>query len=102
MIPMQHLKSCWLSFSCSRFSPAFNRLSIELVENIPDDLFFPGDGRPNVPLSVGFHTLLDLAKHSVEVVSPVWALVPWGLQTVPDAGKQVNLQDIYRLNFCCT
>ncbi|KAF3843983.1 hypothetical protein F7725_016031 [Dissostichus mawsoni] len=43
---------------------------IVLVENIPEDLSLPLDGRPHLPLSLGFNTLLDQAKHSVEVVSP--------------------------------
>ncbi|KAM6941497.1 inactive phospholipase D5 [Lycodopsis pacificus] len=65
--------------------------SIVLVENIPDDLFLPTDGRPHLPLSAGFHTLLDKAKHSVEVVSPVWALNPWDLETTPSSAKQGQL-----------
>lgn len=64
--------------------------SIELVENIPGDLSFPMDGTPHLPLSVGFHTLLDQAKRSVEVVSPVWALNSWELETMPSAVKQVQ------------
>ncbi|XP_063740387.1 inactive phospholipase D5 isoform X2 [Eleginops maclovinus] len=64
---------------------------IVLVENIPDDLSLPLDGGPHLPLSVGFHTLLDQAKHSVEVVSPVWALNPWDLETTPSNGKQGQL-----------
>ncbi|KAI3352845.1 hypothetical protein L3Q82_019420 [Scortum barcoo] len=64
---------------------------IELVENIPDDLSLPTDGRPHLPLSVGFHTLLDQAQRSVEVVSPVWALNPWDLETPPSTAKQGQL-----------
>ncbi|XP_027139483.1 inactive phospholipase D5 isoform X2 [Larimichthys crocea] len=64
---------------------------IELVENIPGDLSFPMDGTPHLPLSVGFHTLLDQAKRSVEVVSPVWALNSWELETMPSAVKQGQL-----------
>ncbi|XP_070684417.1 inactive phospholipase D5 [Pempheris klunzingeri] len=64
---------------------------IVLVENIPDDLSLSMDGRPHLPLSVGFHTLLDQAKRSVEVVSPVWALNPWDLQTMPSAAEQGHL-----------
>ncbi|KAG8015132.1 Inactive phospholipase D5 [Nibea albiflora] len=64
---------------------------IELVENIPGDLSFPMDGTPHLPLSVGFHTLLDQAKHSVEVVSPVWDLNSWELETMPSAIKQGQL-----------
>ncbi|XP_070782643.1 inactive phospholipase D5 [Enoplosus armatus] len=64
---------------------------IELVENIPDDLSLPTEGRPHLPLSVGFHTLLDLAKRSVEVVSPVWALNPWDPETMPSTAKQGQL-----------
>lgn len=66
--------------------------SIELVENIPDDLLLPIDGRPRLPLSAGFHILLDQAKHSVEVVSPVWALNPWDLETTPSTAKEVQSQ----------
>ncbi|XP_071764865.1 inactive phospholipase D5 isoform X2 [Centroberyx gerrardi] len=62
---------------------------IVLVENIPDDL--PMDDRSHLPLSVGFHTLLDQAKHSVEVVSPVWDLNPWDLETWPNTAKQGQL-----------
>ncbi|XP_020498487.1 inactive phospholipase D5 [Labrus bergylta] len=65
--------------------------SIELVENIPDDLFLPKDGRPHLPLSAGFHILLDQAKHSVEVVSPAWSLNPWDLETTPSTAKQGQL-----------
>ncbi|XP_044046863.1 inactive phospholipase D5 isoform X2 [Siniperca chuatsi] len=64
---------------------------IELVENIPDDLSLPVDVRPHLSLSVGFHTLLDQAKHSVEVVSPVWALNPWDPETTPSTAKQGQL-----------
>lgn len=44
------------------------------MENIPDHFSFHGDSRPHLPLSAGFHTLLDQAKYSVEVVSAVWDL----------------------------
>nr|XP_046234893.1 inactive phospholipase D5 [Scatophagus argus] len=64
---------------------------IKLVENIPEDLFLPMNGRPHLPLSAGLHTLLDQAKHSVEVVSPVWALNPRDLETTPSNGKQGQL-----------
>ncbi|KAM3865435.1 LOW QUALITY PROTEIN: inactive phospholipase D5-like [Diretmus argenteus] len=64
---------------------------IVLVENIPDDLPLPMDGGSHLPLSVGFHTLLDQAKHSVEVVSPVWDLNSWDLETWPDTAKQGQL-----------
>ncbi|XP_058496901.1 inactive phospholipase D5 isoform X2 [Solea solea] len=59
---------------------------IALVENIPDDLSLPGHERPRLALSVGFHTLLEQAKHSVEVVSPVW-----DLETTSSAAKQGQL-----------
>lgn len=71
--------------------------SIVLTENIPDDLSLPTNDRLHLPLSVGFHTLLDQAKHSVEVVSPVWALNPWALETTPSTAKQVQSQ-IFSLN----
>ncbi|XP_034717457.1 inactive phospholipase D5 [Etheostoma cragini] len=65
--------------------------SIVLTENIPDDLSLPTNGKLHLPLSVGFHTLLDQARHSVEVVSPVWALNPWVLETTPSTAKQGQL-----------
>uniref|UniRef100_A0A667XEG9 Phospholipase D family member 5 n=1 Tax=Myripristis murdjan TaxID=586833 RepID=A0A667XEG9_9TELE len=64
---------------------------IVLVENIPDDLLLPMNGRLHLPLSVGFHTLLDQAKHSVEVVSPVWDLNSWDMETWPNMAKQGQL-----------
>ncbi|KAM9314488.1 inactive phospholipase D5-like [Pholidichthys leucotaenia] len=64
---------------------------IVLVENIPDDLSLTVDGRHHLPLSVGFHTLLDQAKYSVEVVSPVWDLNSWDLETIPSNAKQGQL-----------
>ncbi|XP_069021977.1 inactive phospholipase D5 [Embiotoca jacksoni] len=65
--------------------------SVVLVENIPDELSGLVDVRPNVPLSAGFHTLLDEAKYSVEVVSSVWDLNSWDLETIPSAAKQGQL-----------
>ncbi|XP_068607314.1 inactive phospholipase D5 [Brachionichthys hirsutus] len=65
--------------------------SIKLVENLPDDLYPPTNGGHRLPLSVGLHTLLDQAKHSIEVVSPVWALNPWDPETMPSAAKQGQL-----------
>uniref|UniRef100_I3KRJ3 Phospholipase D family member 5 n=1 Tax=Oreochromis niloticus TaxID=8128 RepID=I3KRJ3_ORENI len=64
---------------------------IVLVENIPDDLSFSMDGRPHLPVFVGFHTLLDQAKHSVEVVSSAWDLNSWDLETIPSPAKQGQL-----------
>ncbi|CAL9700711.1 unnamed protein product [Knipowitschia caucasica] len=64
--------------------------SIVLVENIPEDLF-PTDAKRGVPLSAGFHTLLDLAKYSVEVVSPVWTLTSWDTEPTPGSAKQGQL-----------
>ncbi|XP_035494184.2 inactive phospholipase D5 isoform X2 [Scophthalmus maximus] len=64
---------------------------IVLVENIPDDLSLPADGGPHLPLSVGFHALLDQAQHSVEVVSPVWDLSSRDSEAVPSAAKQGQL-----------
>ncbi|XP_023129010.2 inactive phospholipase D5 [Amphiprion ocellaris] len=64
---------------------------IVLMENIPDDLSLPVDGRPHLPLSAGFHTLLDQAKYSVEVVSPVWDLNSWDLEPKPSTAKQGQL-----------
>ncbi|XP_044201469.1 inactive phospholipase D5 isoform X2 [Thunnus albacares] len=68
-----------------------NDCRIVLVENIPDDLSLLVDGRHHFPLSVGFHTLLDQAKHSVEVVSPVWDLNSWDLETMASTAKQGQL-----------
>uniref|UniRef100_A0A3Q3LUD5 Phospholipase D family member 5 n=1 Tax=Mastacembelus armatus TaxID=205130 RepID=A0A3Q3LUD5_9TELE len=59
-------------------------------ENIPDGLYLSMDGRRHLPLSVGFHELLDQAKHSVEVVSPVWDLNSWDVETMPSTAKQVQ------------
>lgn len=77
-------------FEASETQGARVTFSIELMENIPDDLSLPMDSRPHLPLSIGFHTLLDQAKHSVEVVSPVWALNPWDQETTPSTAKQVQ------------
>ncbi|XP_055013984.1 inactive phospholipase D5 [Boleophthalmus pectinirostris] len=63
---------------------------IVLVENIPEDLF-PADAKTNMPLSAGFHTLLDLAKYSIEVVSPVWNLNSCDTDTKPGSAKQGQL-----------
>lgn len=68
-----------------------NDCRVVLVENIPDDLSLLVDGRHHFPLSVGFHTLLDQAKHSVEVVSPVWDLNSWDLETMASTAKQGQL-----------
>lgn len=64
--------------------------SIQLVENNPDGFSFPAEGGASVPLSAGLHALLDQAKHSVEVVSPVW-----DLQAEPNTGTQVEKIYIY-------
>ncbi|XP_037546192.1 inactive phospholipase D5 [Nematolebias whitei] len=64
---------------------------IVLVENIPDDLSLSMDGRRHLPLSVGFHSLLDQAKHSVEVVSSVWNLNSWDMEPKPSTAKQGQL-----------
>lgn len=61
------------------------------MENIPDDLALPMDGRHHLPLSVGFHSLLDQAKHSVEVVSSVWNLNSWDMEPKPSTAKQVQV-----------
>ncbi|XP_056892625.1 inactive phospholipase D5 isoform X2 [Takifugu flavidus] len=53
---------------------------IELVENIPEHLSFHADGSPRFPLSAGFHALLDQARYSVEMVSPVWDLNAWDVE----------------------
>lgn len=53
---------------------------IQLVENIPEHLSFHADGRPRFPLSTGFQALLDQARYSVEMVSPVWDLNAWDVE----------------------
>lgn len=64
--------------------------SIVLVENIPDDLSLPMDVRHHLPLSAGFHSLLDRAKHSVEVVSSAWNLNSWDVEPKPRTAEQVR------------
>lgn len=64
------------------------------MENLPDGFFFPADGGASVPLSAGLHALLDLAEHSVEVVSPVW-----DLQAEPNVGVQVKNKQTIKLCF---
>lgn len=53
---------------------------IELVENIPDHLSFHAGASPHLPLSAGFHAMLDRARYSVEMVSPVWDLNAWEVE----------------------
>ncbi|CAG5928987.1 unnamed protein product [Menidia menidia] len=65
--------------------------SIVLVETIPDELSLHMDGKLHTALSAGFHSLLDQAKHSVEVVSPVWELNSWDLDPAPAAAQQGEL-----------
>lgn len=55
------------------------------MENNPDGFSFPAESGASVPLSASLHALLDQAKHSVEVVSPVW-----DLQAEPNTGIQVK------------
>ncbi|XP_076001852.1 inactive phospholipase D5 [Genypterus blacodes] len=63
-----------------------------LVENIPHELTLPDEGSGYIPLSVAFLTLLDQAKYSVEVVSPVWDLNCWeAWETWATAIKQSQL-----------
>ncbi|XP_061844263.1 inactive phospholipase D5 isoform X1 [Nerophis lumbriciformis] len=64
---------------------------IVLMETIPADLNQRMVSRPHLLLSDGFNTLLDLAKHSVQVVSPVWNLSPWDLETMPRTARQGQL-----------
>uniref|UniRef100_H3D3F4 Phospholipase D family member 5 n=1 Tax=Tetraodon nigroviridis TaxID=99883 RepID=H3D3F4_TETNG len=68
---------------------------MELVENIPDHLSFHADSRPHLPLSAGFHTLLDQARYSVEVVSPVWDLNAWDVEAKQQG--QLLFQRLLRL-----
>nr|XP_057920150.1 inactive phospholipase D5 isoform X1 [Doryrhamphus excisus] len=62
---------------------------IVLMETIPADL--NQHIGPYLSLSDGFHTLLDQAKHSVQVVSPVWNLRPWDPDTMPSTARQGQL-----------
>ncbi|KAL1005857.1 hypothetical protein UPYG_G00064830 [Umbra pygmaea] len=65
---------------------------IVLVENIPEDLTLSVDGTNHVPLSTGLHSLLDQAKRSVEIVSPVWNLTLWVPKTSwPNSAQQGEL-----------
>uniref|UniRef100_A0A3B5KVR8 PLD phosphodiesterase domain-containing protein n=1 Tax=Xiphophorus couchianus TaxID=32473 RepID=A0A3B5KVR8_9TELE len=64
---------------------------IVLAENIPDDLSLHVDGRHHIPLSVGFQSLLEQAKLSVEVVSSVWDLNAWDLEPTPGTAAQGQL-----------
>ncbi|XP_061686918.1 inactive phospholipase D5 isoform X2 [Syngnathoides biaculeatus] len=61
---------------------------IVLMETIPEDLKEHLNARPHLPLFVGFHALLDRAKHSVQVVSPVWNLRPLEEESTPTTGRQ--------------
>lgn len=65
---------------------------MELVENIPEHLSFHADGGPRFPLSAGFHSLLDQARYSVEMVSPVWDLNAWDVEA-----KQVQTGPVFSL-----
>ncbi|XP_053713968.1 inactive phospholipase D5 isoform X1 [Synchiropus splendidus] len=56
-----------------------------VVENVPEELSLLVS-RNHVPLMAGFHMLLDQAKYSVEVVSPVWNLNSW--DQMSSAAKQ--------------
>lgn len=61
-----------------------------LVENVPEDLYLPVEFRGHLSLSVGIRTLLNQAKQSVEVVSPVWNLKALDVENVPSRDKEVN------------
>ncbi|KAG7282000.1 hypothetical protein CRUP_003058 [Coryphaenoides rupestris] len=65
---------------------------ITLVENLPEALLLPeARETQTLPLSLGFHHLLDRAQYSVEVVSPVWNLLPWE----PTAPHEATAQGQY-------
>lgn len=66
------------------------------MENNPDGFSFPAEGGASVPLSAGLHALLDQAKHSVEVVSPVW-----DLQAEPNTGTQVKKKNKKKIKTVC-
>ncbi|KPP78759.1 inactive phospholipase D5-like [Scleropages formosus] len=61
---------------------------IVLVENIPEDVFFSDNGTTSLHLSLGLHTLLDLATRSVEIVSSYWALNSTDHESGTQATKQ--------------
>ncbi|KAL0964524.1 hypothetical protein UPYG_G00325140 [Umbra pygmaea] len=56
---------------------------VVLVENIPEDVTFSDNGTAHLPLSAGLHNLLDMARRSVEIVSPHWNLNSSDCQSSP-------------------
>uniref|UniRef100_A0A3P8VQ65 Phospholipase D family member 5 n=1 Tax=Cynoglossus semilaevis TaxID=244447 RepID=A0A3P8VQ65_CYNSE len=71
---------------------------IMLVENVPEDLYLPVEFRGHLSLSVGIRTLLNQAKQSVEVVSPVWNLKAQDVENVPSRDKEVNSAEVHFVN----
>ncbi|XP_062390886.1 inactive phospholipase D5 [Sardina pilchardus] len=51
-----------------------SKCRIVLVENIPEELDLSPVDEGTLPLTVGLHGLLNVAKRSVEIVSPRWTL----------------------------
>lgn len=64
--------------------------SIVLVENIPEELDLSPAGEGTLGLSVGLHGLLDMAKRSVEIVSPRWDLTSREQQAGHFSGNEVR------------
>lgn len=59
-----------------------------VVENIPEDVSLPHNG--TTPLTSGLHSLLDLARRYVEIVSPYWALNSTDYEASIPTAKQVS------------
>lgn len=68
----------------------FSFHSIVLVENIPEELDLSPVGAGTLPLTLGLHGLLDMAKRSVEIVSPRWALTSRDQQTAHFSASEVQ------------
>ncbi|KAG9334181.1 hypothetical protein JZ751_008540 [Albula glossodonta] len=62
---------------------------IVLVENIPEDVSLGDNGTAHLPLSLGLHSLLDLATRSVEIVSPDWALTATDAEPGTNQGRRL-------------
>ncbi|KAG5278668.1 hypothetical protein AALO_G00101480 [Alosa alosa] len=58
-----------------------SKCRIVLVENIPEEMDLSPVDEGTLPLTVGLHGLLDMAKRSVEIVSPRWTLTSREQQT---------------------
>ncbi|XP_066553445.1 inactive phospholipase D5-like [Amia ocellicauda] len=71
---------------------------IVLVENIPEDLSYSSNGTIHLPLSVGLHNLLDLAKKTVEIVSSHWALSSGDLEQGQHLFKRLLNLKAHKIN----